>query len=314
MRTTKTRRTGRSKPARPAPTPTRPEHQFPEPYSRLLALGRGDYADEYERLASRLRADAPDQAAANLVAVVLDERFYEYEDRSTPDGDARTWTPLHALRVLGRMGAVAHAGIEPLLALLDVEDDYLREDLPFYYAAVGGPAIEALVRVLVDSSRPLLARATAAESLSEIGQQWPDLRDEVVGLLTDTLVAERTDDEVNSCIVEALMDVGARESMPEIEAAFREGRVDESIVDLDYVLEHLGLPPVAALPNDRRQPAADPSGGSQRAVTGSAAGVSADSDRSDSEWSEPYVAPVRPGRNDPCPCGSGKKFKKCCGA
>lgn len=30
-------------------------------------------------------------------------------------------------------------------------------------------------------------------------------------------------------------------------------------------------------------------------------------------------APVRasgpkPGRNDPCPCGSGKKFKRCCGA
>ncbi|MBX3680834.1 MAG: SEC-C domain-containing protein, partial [Rhodocyclaceae bacterium] len=21
-----------------------------------------------------------------------------------------------------------------------------------------------------------------------------------------------------------------------------------------------------------------------------------------------------PGRNDPCPCGSGLKFKKCCGA
>ena len=23
--------------------------------------------------------------------------------------------------------------------------------------------------------------------------------------------------------------------------------------------------------------------------------------------------PVRPGRNAPCPCGSGKKYKKCCG-
>ena len=22
----------------------------------------------------------------------------------------------------------------------------------------------------------------------------------------------------------------------------------------------------------------------------------------------------KPGRNDPCPCGSGKKYKKCCGA
>lgn len=34
--------------------------------------------------------------------------------------------------------------------------------------------------------------------------------------------------------------------------------------------------------------------------------------------SAPLQAPIRvqakPGRNDPCPCGSGKKYKKCCGA
>ena len=29
---------------------------------------------------------------------------------------------------------------------------------------------------------------------------------------------------------------------------------------------------------------------------------------------EPIHAAAAPGRNDPCPCGSGKKFKKCCGA
>jgi hypothetical protein len=29
---------------------------------------------------------------------------------------------------------------------------------------------------------------------------------------------------------------------------------------------------------------------------------------------EPPAAPQKPGRNDPCPCGSGKKFKKCHGA
>ena len=28
---------------------------------------------------------------------------------------------------------------------------------------------------------------------------------------------------------------------------------------------------------------------------------------------EHTVTPFRPGRNDPCPCGSGRKFKKCCG-
>jgi uncharacterized protein YecA (UPF0149 family) len=35
--------------------------------------------------------------------------------------------------------------------------------------------------------------------------------------------------------------------------------------------------------------------------------------------SEPASQPIRHtgpevGRNDPCPCGSGKKYKKCCGA
>ena len=26
------------------------------------------------------------------------------------------------------------------------------------------------------------------------------------------------------------------------------------------------------------------------------------------------IAPKDPGRNDPCPCGSGKRYKRCCGA
>ena len=28
---------------------------------------------------------------------------------------------------------------------------------------------------------------------------------------------------------------------------------------------------------------------------------------------EPIRSDARPGRNDPCPCGSGRKYKKCCG-
>jgi uncharacterized protein YchJ len=27
---------------------------------------------------------------------------------------------------------------------------------------------------------------------------------------------------------------------------------------------------------------------------------------------EPFIAPSKPTRNDPCPCSSGKKYKKCC--
>jgi uncharacterized protein YecA (UPF0149 family) len=29
---------------------------------------------------------------------------------------------------------------------------------------------------------------------------------------------------------------------------------------------------------------------------------------------EPLKSAEEPGRNDPCPCGSGKKYKHCCGA
>jgi preprotein translocase subunit SecA len=29
---------------------------------------------------------------------------------------------------------------------------------------------------------------------------------------------------------------------------------------------------------------------------------------------KPIVRDDKVGRNDPCPCGSGKKFKKCCGS
>lgn len=33
------------------------------------------------------------------------------------------------------------------------------------------------------------------------------------------------------------------------------------------------------------------------------------------EWAKIQSAPQEqaPGRNEPCPCGSGKKYKKCCG-
>ena len=28
---------------------------------------------------------------------------------------------------------------------------------------------------------------------------------------------------------------------------------------------------------------------------------------------QPVAGTIRVGRNEPCPCGSGKKYKKCCG-
>ena len=44
-------------------------------------------------------------------------------------------------------------------------------------------------------------------------------------------------------------------------------------------------------------------------------GPDCDHDHSGHAAAQPYRREVpKPGRNDPCPCGSGKKFKKCHGA
>ncbi len=44
-----------------------------------------------------------------------------------------------------------------------------------------------------------------------------------------------------------------------------------------------------------------------------AAGDWVDEDEPEAEPVEQVIAQPKPGRNDPCPCGSGKKYKKCCG-
>jgi hypothetical protein len=43
------------------------------------------------------------------------------------------------------------------------------------------------------------------------------------------------------------------------------------------------------------------------------AGLAAAGDFDDDTPAEPYRAPVKVGRNEPCPGGSGTKYKKCCG-
>jgi preprotein translocase subunit SecA len=42
-------------------------------------------------------------------------------------------------------------------------------------------------------------------------------------------------------------------------------------------------------------------------------GLPGDDDEPLPEPVEPISGQDQPGRNDPCPCGSGKKYKKCCG-
>ena len=308
---------GGKQPGKPAPRAARksketlPQHEFPAPYNRLLTIGSMDYEDaeaEYARIAAALTEANPQEAVARLTGVALDESYNEYADLDHPErDDARMWTRLHAISVLSLMGDAAQAAVDPLLVLLDDEDDDLREEMPLFYASVGQAAIEPLRRVLQNPDADTYLRTGAGDCLEQIGETHASLRPTIVPLLEQSLMLAGTDDVLASFLVCNLLDLDAKESLPLIQQAFAEERVDTSVVDIADVEEHFGL---------RR---GEPERLSLRGMTN---GASAEIDGQDVESAgetssepapAPFVKPIKLGRNEPCWCNSGKKYKQCHG-
>ena len=129
--------------------------------------------------------------------------------------------------------------------------------------------------------------------------------------------------------LDAIAYMGYDELTPLVEEAFSRELIDEMAMDLADYRRILGL----TLADPRRMAACEHDGlgpfGSaienlsrwywfseerRQAKERAAAEVEEPNDWADG-WTSlvPAVNPVRDvGRNDPCPCGSGKKFKKCC--
>jgi hypothetical protein len=300
---------------RTPPKPLRPEHQFPPPYARLLTLG-ADYDETvYDAMAEELRAGNTRAAAEQLLKMALDETYYDYWSEDNPD-DPRCWTRVHAVRVLERLGEAAHIAIEPLLPLLNEEDDYLREEMPMFYGAMGAAAIEPLAKLLNDPKEEEFARAGAGDSLAEIAEAHPETHAQVVAILERVVATDADDPTLVGFLISNLLDIGAKESLPIIRQAFEEERVDEFIVQMPDVEEHFGLPvtsPRKALwpfGNEDKEDEDDfEAEDREEAELPGLPGYGPPE-----EVPQPYVAPPKVGRNDPCPCGSGKKYKKCCGA
>ena len=302
------------KPKRKA-IPTLAQHLFAPPYSRLLTLGEVEPdAPAYTDIAAELKRGNPQEAVARLTGIALDRLFEEYDvsDGMNMD-DPRLWTRLHAIGVLTQMGEAAQAAVEPLLPLLDEDNDWLREEMPIFFAQMGQPAIEPLRRVLQNAEADTYLRTGAGDSLEQMAEQHPELRATIVPLLEQALIDAGADDLFASFLVCNLLDLDAKESLPLIQQAFAEDRVDLSVVGLEDVEEHFGLTVPEEEKKRRREEeeGAEDTGGEnisgREIVEESAAGVK------DFAAPTPYVKPVKLGRNDPCWCGSGKKLKQCHG-
>jgi hypothetical protein len=225
-------------------------------------------------------------------------------DAELHDGDPNSsavWAPVHAWRALGQLRA--EASVQPLLALLKMrdDDDAIDLEVPVVFGMIGSAAIPHIVGFVSDRANTTRAVATALSGLREIAARNPEYRGECIDTLARRLEPHSdTDAAINGFAVAALMDLHAVESIDAIRDAFRRNEVDISIAgDVEDVEIEFGLRDKRATPAPRY------------------AILPADWAplwRSDRPVPDIHVSPgpKKIGRNEQCPCGSGKKYKKCC--
>lgn len=295
------------------PGVTLPEQTYAPPLDQLLALGdprEKTTGTDFAALGIR-REHAPE-----LIRMATDEVLH-----LGPGSSDIVWAPVYAWRALGHFRV--EDAIVPLLSLLrhidEDGDDWAAEELPEIFADIGPAAIAPTSSYLGDTTNGIWARVAAASALAKVAQKHPDRRMECVQVLSAQLERfSEQDATLNAFIVSPLVDLHAIEAMPLMEKAFSLGKVDESILgDFEDVQIELGL---KTRRETRRKPNSvtmkfDPIRKKLGLPTPDEL-LDSEAGEMDSDWvstAQPYIAPPKIGRNQPCPCGSGKKYKKCCG-
>ena len=221
----------------------------------------------------------------------------------TASDDPQAWADLHAWRALGQLGAVD--AIPDLIRCLDYDDenevsDWTMEEIPMVFGRIGAPAIEALIHYLEDGTKGCWSLAAAGEGLVNIAKENPESRPDCIAGITHRLERYLENDEtLNGLLVCDLMNLKAIESVEVIRNAFLAGAVDVSVGgDLEDVEIKLGI----------RQTRSTPRSGYH------ICGIHCLHAYHGEKEAARTLHQRKPklGRNDPCLCGSGKKYKKCC--
>jgi hypothetical protein len=269
---------------------------YGDPVQRLLNIGETSTYDPAEWLDYAEEFGIRHEHVGELIRLACDAALLDADS-----GTREVWAPLHAWRALGQLRAAE--SVVPLLALMKTMpgDDVAEEELPVVLGMIGPAAIPEIAGFLADRSSSTTPVVAAITAVKEIAARHPECRAECVGILTRTLEPQAgTEPTISGFAVSALIDLAAVEAIDVIRAAFRRSSVDISIAgDEEDVEIALGLRERRATPAPRYQIL--PPGWPQR--------PDARIFQPDTETT-PRLAKV--GRNDLCPCGSGKKYKKCC--
>ena len=226
---------------------------------------------------------------SELIRMVTDRKLLWAEQESL-----EVWAPVHAWRALGQLEAVE--AIKPLIGLFDElsDDDWASDELPEVMALFGSKAIKPLKEYLLDSSNKELARATAASCLEKIGNNDSTIINDCISILVEYLEQSNIDEPtLNGLVIAHLIELEAAESIDAIRKAFNRGNVDITVAgDLEDVEIELGLREKRETPQPNY--------------------LNPEFEKLTNIFDSFTAQKKKIGRNAPCPCGSGKKYKKCC--
>jgi len=261
------------------------------PLDQLLTYGEPDGRNEWT---DYLKLGFTQLHINDLIVMALDEELHNGEPNSN-----QIWAPIHAWRTLGQLKAIS--ATESLLKLLpridDEGDDWVSEDIPEVFKMFGSETIPILEHYIETNEDELWANVSAIHCLEMIGNEYPESRFKCIEILANNLKkCEKYDETYNAFLISYLTDLKAIEVIEIITEAFNKDLVDLSVCgDLEEIEIELGLRKERSTPR--------PNFGLFNFLK----------DDEELLFPKPKInSTPKIGRNDACPCGSGKKYKKCC--
>jgi hypothetical protein len=255
-----------------------------------------------------------DEALPYLTSIARNDRYWRSEG-------VEGWAPINAIHLLAFIG-----GKEALDAVLyatynhaEEMGDWLTEDLPSILAYFGPSAFEALVLALGESKLEPFARNSVGRALHSIVRKNENLRERTIVAFVNAITNEK-DMLARTLLVDVLIEFKEREkTLPLVRELFKKDLLDRSALQPKEVEEvYAGAyddtfhadddDPMDLFRNDKSKWYSPP----EQDVAGLETPRAAEPSGIIGPIHTPETRKKKPGRNEPCPCGSGKKYKKCC--
>lgn len=278
----------------------------------------------------------------------LQNEDYWYEGKG-----GEYWIVYHAWTILALHGKPEDVPLvmDKLMDVFYADSEWVMGMLPAFLAAFGKPIAEPLMSFIererngyIDNQDYAQARYKAAAGLARLGHAHKELREPVFGFLSK-LYADRQENDTLflTMAVDSLIYLDRKRGLQALRAAYDRNAVNRKVLgtfghfvasldhpdhhhEYDFEIEVMDFyePGAQAERQERWQreaaepeqlywepgskpPASAPEPWSLEGEPEAPAGYEVTAKGT-------VMNPGKIGRNDPCPCGSGKKFKKCHGA